>query len=100
MAADWENGRVSIRLDSCNHCGRCIAMCPFGSVKAETDGYRIYLGGRWGKKTAHGIPMQKIFTDKEEVMKTVEKAILLFRDQGITGERFADMAEPPADDKG
>ena len=63
-------------------------MCPFGSVKAETDGYRIYLGGRWGKKTAHGIPMQKIFTDKEEVMKTVEKAILLFRDQGITGERF------------
>lgn len=68
-------------------------MCPFGSVKAETDGYRIYLGGRWGKKTAHGIPMQKIFTDKEEVMKTVEKAILLFRDQGITGERFADMVE-------
>lgn len=92
-AADRENGRVSIRLDSCNHCGRCIAMCPFGAVKAETDGYRIYLGGRWGKKTAHGIPMQKIFTDKEEVMKTVEKAILLFRDQGITGERFADMVE-------
>ena len=31
-----------------------------------------------------------VFTDKEEVLAIVEKAILLFREQGITGERFAD----------
>ena len=34
--------------------------------------------------------LDKIFTDKEEVLSVVEKAILLFREQGITGERFAD----------
>lgn len=92
-AAERKDGIVQIPMETCNHCGRCISMCPFDAVRTETDGYRIYLGGRWGKKTAHGIPMKKIFTDKEEVMKTVEKAILLFRDQGITGERFADMVE-------
>ena len=32
----------------------------------------------------------KVFTDKDEVLEIVEKAILLFREQGITGERFAD----------
>ena len=35
----------------------------------------------------------KIFTDKEELMSVVEKAILLFRDQGESGERFADTIE-------
>ena len=34
-----------------------------------------------------------MFTDKEEVLDIVEKAILLFREQGITGERFADTVE-------
>ena len=51
---------------------------------------RIYIGGRWGKKVAHGRYLDKVFTEKEEVLNVIEKAILLFREQGITGERFAD----------
>ena len=39
---------------------------------------------------ANGQPLAKIFTSEEEVLDTVEKAILLFRNEGITGERFAD----------
>ena len=53
-------------------------------------GFKVTIGGRWGKKIAHGIPLTKIFTSEEEVMDVVEKAILLFRDEGISGERFAD----------
>ena len=34
--------------------------------------------------------MDKIFLDEEEVLSVLEKAILLFREQGKTGERFAD----------
>ena len=30
-----------------------------------------------------------VFTDKEEALSVIEKAILLFREQGKTGERFA-----------
>ena len=74
----------------CNHCGRCIGKCPFGAVEASANGYRIYIGGRWGKKVAQGNYLDKVFTEKEEVLSIVEKAILLFREQGITGERFAD----------
>lgn len=39
---------------------------------------------------AQGQYLDKIFTDKDEVLAIVEKAILLFKDQGIAGERFAD----------
>ena len=37
-----------------------------------------------------GMPLSKVFTSEEDVLKVVESAILLFREQGHTGERFAD----------
>lgn len=81
---------ITLDQSACNHCGRCIGQCPFGAVSESMTGYRVYIGGRWGKKVAQARYLDKIFTDKEEVLSVVEKAILLFREQGITGERFAD----------
>ena len=89
-ASALREGKLAIDETACNHCGRCIGMCPFGAISSLTDGYRIYIGGRWGKKVAQGRALDKVFTDKDEVLAVVEKAILLFREQGITGERFAD----------
>ncbi len=85
-----KDGKLVIDDTACNHCGRCVGKCPFKAVEGFTSGYRIYIGGRWGKKVAHGRYLDKVFTEKEEVLNVIEKAILLFREQGITGERFAD----------
>ncbi|MCD8353435.1 MAG: FAD-dependent oxidoreductase [Clostridiales bacterium] len=83
------DGKIQIDPTQCNNCGRCKNQCVFGALDYQ-DGYRIYIGGRWGKKVAHGQPLTRIFTSEEEVMGVVERAILLFRDEGLTGERFAD----------
>ena len=88
-AAKLEDGKLVINAD-CNNCGRCKSKCPFGVIPEYTDGYKIYIGGRWGKKYANGRPLEKIFTSEEDVMDVVESAILFFRDEGISGERFAD----------
>ena len=88
--AKMTDGKITIDETACNHCGRCVGKCPFHSIEDYTNGYRLYIGGRWGKKVAQGRYLDKVFTDKEEVLAIVEKAILLFREQGITGERFAD----------
>ena len=88
-----QDGKVVIDDSACNHCGRCVGKCPFKAVEGFTSGYRVYIGGRWGKKVAHGRYLEKVFTDKDEVLGIVEKAILLFREQGLTGERFADTVE-------
>lgn len=84
------DGKVVINADDCNHCGRCVNACRFKAVTAGMTGYRIYIGGRWGKRVAQGRYLDKVFTDREEMFSVVEKAILLFREQGITGERFSD----------
>ena len=89
-AAKLEDGKISIDPNACNHCGRCKGKCPFGAVEEYREGYKILIGGRWGKKTACGRPLPRLFTTEEEVMTVIDRAILLFREEGIAGERFAD----------
>ena len=89
-AAKLEDGKISIDPDACNHCGRCKGKCPFGAVEEYREGYKILIGGRWGKKTACGRPLPRLFPTEEEVMTVIDRAILLFREEGIAGERFAD----------
>lgn len=86
--AHVEDGKL--HYEGCNNCGRCAGKCPFHVTDNYVHGAKIYIGGRWGKKTAMGQPLSKIFTDMEEVLDVVDRAILLFRDEGIAGERFAD----------
>ena len=90
QVAKMVNSKIVIDENACNHCGRCVGKCPFHAIENYTNGYRVYIGGRWGKKVAQGRYLDKVFTDREEVLSIVEKAILLFREQGNTGERFAD----------
>ncbi|MDD7271448.1 MAG: FAD-dependent oxidoreductase [Spirochaetales bacterium] len=84
------DGKLSVDPNECNNCSRCKGKCPFKVTEEYMPGYRVYIGGRWGKKIAHGLPLTRIITSEEELMDVVEKAILLFRDEGKTGERFAD----------
>lgn len=88
--ANLVDGKLQVNASECNHCGRCAGKCPFGVTTEYETGYKICIGGRWGKKTAHGRALDKFFTSEEEVMDTVERAILLFRNEGLSGERFAD----------
>ena len=87
--AKVEDGKLVIG-QNCNSCGRCIGKCPFHCMDQGTHGWKVFVGGRWGKQVAHGRQLSRIITDKQELMDVVEKSILLFRDQGIPGERFAD----------
>ena len=42
---------------------------------------------------ATGKPLERLFTSEEEVLEIIERAILFFRNEGITRERFADTIE-------
>lgn len=88
-------GKAVIDASLCNNCGRCAAAgkCPFGAMETDGEGYKVTVGGRWGKKTAIGRPLSRILRSEEEVLALVEKAICLYRDEGIKGERFAETID-------
>ena len=91
-ACHVENGKLVI-TDKCIHCGRCVGKCYFHSIEDGERGYKIYVGGRWGKEYAIGKPLSVLLHSEEEVLELCEKAVLLFKDKGVAGERFSDTIE-------
>ena len=87
------DGKVVIDPALCNHCGRCLGKCPFGAIEDYVDGYKVTIGGRWGKKTGIGRPLSKIFTSEKEVLEIIEKVLELYESEGVKGERFAETIE-------
>jgi len=90
MGAAHKGEKLIIDNDQCNSCGRCRSKCPFGVFDGALAGYKMLIGGRWGKKCSRGTALSKIFTTEAEVLSAIEKAILFFKAYGIPGERFAD----------
>lgn len=77
--------------------GGCPNSCvkpnlnDLGIVGCKQSGeafYRVYIGGTWGKQHHEGAPLEKIFT-RDEVLNVVEKALLIFKERGLHGERFS-----------
>ncbi|HHX54828.1 MAG TPA: (4Fe-4S)-binding protein [Clostridiales bacterium] len=87
-AAKVVDGLLEISND-CNNCGKCIGKCNFDAIPDGEQGYQISIGGMWGKRTQAAKALNKIFKTPEEVYNTIEKMILLYREQGQTGERVA-----------
>lgn len=85
-----ESGKLHRDEEICNRCGRCVESCPFQVIPDGVPGYKVCIGGRWGKKVSQGIALNHLFTTEEEVLDAVEKTILFYRENGYAGERFAD----------
>lgn len=92
-AMSVKDGKAHVNRDICNNCGRCFEKCPFCVFSDAQSGYRISIGGRWGKKTSTGKFLSKIFVTEDEVLDFIEKVICFYKDEGIKGERFAETID-------
>jgi len=88
-SAYLEEGKINLG-EKCNSCGRCVGKCPFGVIDGYKTCFKVYIGGRWGKSYNIATPLTKVFETEEEVLKVIDKIILLYKNEGISGERFAD----------
>lgn len=91
-ACTLKDGILEIDKEICNDCGMCVGKCNFKAIPDGNVGYKVYIGGRWGKQIRIGSLINKIFT-KDEALNAIEKSILLFKEQGLSGERFSTTIE-------
>lgn len=82
-----EQGKMVCQSELCTNCGKCIDACPFHAVEEETVGYKVLLGGIWGKRQRLATPLDGVYT-KEQVIAILEKTLTLWKEQGTPGERF------------
>lgn len=97
-ATQNEDGTVTIDKEKCTNCGKCIDACYFGSVKEKDCGFKVFIGGIFGKTQRPGTPVPGLYSE-DEVMKLIEKALLLFREQGVAGERLGRTVDRVGVDK-
>ena len=90
-AAYRAGGKIHIDTNICTHCGQCMNKCEYGVINSGISGYKLYIGGRWGKEIKAGYPLSKIILGEEQLFSVVERAITLYKEAGNQGERFADV---------
>jgi anaerobic sulfite reductase subunit C len=87
------DGRLVIDAELCIGCGDCITSCPTGSMREENRGYRIFAGGKFGRRPSLGRRILGILRTKEEAMAAILAVLDFFRAHGKPRERFGDTLQ-------
>ncbi len=83
-------GRPEIDAAACDRCGNCIKFCPNNVFVSEESGYRIFVGGKFGRFHHDGYELFKI-ADKETLMKALEATVELIREESIGEESLTSI---------
>ncbi|RJP19729.1 MAG: 4Fe-4S dicluster domain-containing protein [Deltaproteobacteria bacterium] len=88
-----ETGSLVIDRSLCIGCGDCITSCPSGAMSEESRGYRIFAGGKFGRKPFLGKRILGVLTTKEEALAAIAAILEFFRAHGKPRERFGDTLQ-------
>ena len=78
------NGGPEIDITLCDCCGSCVKSCPNGVFAYENTGYRIFVGGSFGRFHQVGYELFKM-ANKETLFRALEASIEFIR-EGSLGE--------------
>ncbi len=86
-----ENGKETrIDYQQCLSCGRCMAVCPTGTLSTARAGYRVQLGGKLGRHPRLARELPGIF-DADQVLEIIGACLALYKKKSIRGARFAEI---------
>jgi anaerobic sulfite reductase subunit C len=81
-----------IIMKHCKQCGACAIECPEGAMTIAQKGYRVMVGGHFGRWHHIGKELFKI-GDEEMVMQALEASIDLLREKAGSEEHLYHMVE-------
>lgn len=79
-----------------NNCAK-VDLCDIG-VMGWQHGYKLYFGGRWGKKRKAAAESRDILHTEDEVLAVIGRALALYKAEGKPRERFGEMLERLGDE--
>jgi dissimilatory sulfite reductase (desulfoviridin) alpha/beta subunit len=93
VSLDSDNGPPLVDHARCLSCGRCIAVCPTGTLAEGQKGYRVQLGGKLGRHPQLAREMPGLYST-EKVVQIVAACLELYKSASRGGQRFGDILTP------
>lgn len=88
LALDAAGPRVD--RERCLECGDCLRACPSGTLAAGETGWRVWLGGRLGRRPALADPLPGR-RSSAQVVEILTASLALWLDGLEPGRRFRDI---------
>jgi len=82
-----ESGRPVIDLAKCERDGECVMACPTGAIRAGKSGWRVFVGGNFGRRPALAYEVGDI-VDTGEAVEIAERALGWFQRNAQGRERM------------
>lgn len=87
-----EENRPVIGAKLCDRDGACVLACPTGAIRPARRGWRVFLGGKFGKKPALAYEIAS-FVDTDRAAAIARRAVDAFARLGNPRERLRDTID-------
>jgi anaerobic sulfite reductase subunit C len=94
---DTEKEAPLIDTDRCLKCGKCIPVCPTGTLAEAQKGFRVQLGGKLGRHPQLARELPGIYGENR-VIEIVKDCLRFYKNNSKHGERFGQILTPAAFD--
>jgi anaerobic sulfite reductase subunit C len=81
-----------IDYGQCVRCGKCIDVCPTGTLATGHRGYRVLLAGKLGRHPRLAEELSGIYQE-DEVVGILEGCLDYYKKRSKHGERFAEVCQ-------
>ena len=90
ITLDAESECPVIDYAKCLHCGKCMQVCPTGTITEITKGYRVQLGGKLGRHPRLAEELPGIYSENQ-VLEIVRDCLKFYKETSKHGQRFSQI---------
>ena len=90
ITLDSEAECPQIDYTRCLNCGKCMQVCPTGTIVEGTKGFRVQLGGKLGRHPRLAKELPGIYSEWQ-VLEIIKDCLKFYKRTSKHGERFSQI---------
>jgi dissimilatory sulfite reductase (desulfoviridin) alpha/beta subunit len=90
VCLDSDSKAPQINYARCLNCGKCVQVCPTGTIGEGARGFRVQLGGKLGRHPRLARELSGIYSE-QGVIEILRDCLRIYKQRSRHGERFGQI---------